>query len=68
MYHTVIPSQMVVQIMNGQQTGEQCSPAQTHTMHINGINALHQTDFSQYSPDISGHGRHRMMQVYVKFF
>jgi hypothetical protein len=61
-------SQMMVQIMGGQQTGGQCPPAQTHTLHINGVSALHQTDFTQYSQDIPGHGRHRTMQVYVKIF
>lgn len=69
MYHTVYPSQMMVQITGGQQTGRQCPPAQTHRLHINGINGLHQTDFTPYGvPDISGHNRHCTMQVYVKIF
>ncbi|CAL1688415.1 unnamed protein product [Lasius platythorax] len=64
MYHTVYPSQMMVQITGGQQTGRQCPPAQTHTLHINGINGLHQTDFTPYGvPDISGHNRHCTMQT-----
>lgn len=67
MYHTVYPSQMTVQIMNGQQTGGQCPPTQAHALHINGVNTLHQTDFIQYGPDISGHNRHRMMQVLLKY-
>ncbi|XP_050448462.1 poly(A) RNA polymerase gld-2 homolog A-like [Cataglyphis hispanica] len=63
MYHTVFPSQMMVQIMGGQQTGGQCPPAQTHTLHINGINGLHQTDFTSYGPDISRHNRPHTMQT-----
>ncbi|RLU25606.1 hypothetical protein DMN91_001763 [Ooceraea biroi] len=63
MYHTMYQSQMMVQIMSGQQTGGQCSPAQAHTLHINGVNALHQTDFTQYGQDMPGHGRHRAMQT-----
>lgn len=54
---------MTVQIMNGQQTGGQCPPTQAHALHINGANTLHQTNFVQYGPDISGHNRHRMMQT-----
>ena len=68
MYHTVYPSQMMVQIMGGHQTSGQCPPAQSHTLHINGVNALHQSDFPQYGPNISGHNRHRTIQVYVKSF
>ncbi|KYN33281.1 Poly(A) RNA polymerase gld-2 like protein A [Trachymyrmex septentrionalis] len=63
MYHTVYPSQMMVQIMGGHQTSGQCPPAQSHTLHINGVNALHQSDFSQYGPNISGHNRHRTIQT-----
>ncbi|XP_012055672.1 PREDICTED: poly(A) RNA polymerase gld-2 homolog A-like [Atta cephalotes] len=63
MYHTVYPSQMMVQIMGGHQTSGQCPPAQSHTLHINGVNALHQSDFPQYGPNISGHNRHRTIQT-----
>lgn len=66
MYHTVFPSQMMVQIMGGHQTNGQCPPAQSRTLHISGVNAMHQSDYSQYGPNISGHNRHRAMQVYVK--
>lgn len=52
---------MMVQLTSGQQTNGQCPSAQAHTVHING--ALHQADFAQYGPDISGHGRYRMMQT-----
>ncbi|XP_018396849.1 PREDICTED: poly(A) RNA polymerase gld-2 homolog A-like [Cyphomyrmex costatus] len=64
MYHTVYPSQMMVQIMGGHQTSGQCPPTQNHTLHINGVNALHQSDFSQYGPNMSsGHNRHRTIQT-----
>lgn len=66
MYHTVFPSQMMVQVMGGHQTNGQCPSAQNHTLHING--ALHQSDFPQYGPNISGHNRHRTIPVYVKHF
>jgi len=65
MYHTVFPSQMIVQIMGGHQTSGQYPPAQNHTLHINGMNALHQSDFPQYGPNISGHNRHRTIQVII---
>lgn len=68
MYHTMYQSQMMVQIMSGQQAGGQCPPAQAHTLHMNGVNALHQTDFAQCGQDIPGHGRHRTLQVHVKIF
>lgn len=68
MYHTVFPSQMMVQIMGGHQTNGQCPPAQAHTLHLNGVNALHQSDFPQYGPNISGHNRHRTIQVHFKQF
>ncbi|XP_025989876.2 poly(A) RNA polymerase gld-2 homolog A isoform X2 [Solenopsis invicta] len=63
MYHSVFPSQMMVHIMGGHQTSGQCPPAQTHNLHINGVNALHQSDFPQYGPNISGHNRHRTIQT-----
>ncbi|XP_011876768.1 PREDICTED: poly(A) RNA polymerase gld-2 homolog A-like [Vollenhovia emeryi] len=64
MYHTVFPSQMVVQIMGGHQTNNgQCPSAQNHTLHVNGVNSLHQSDFPQYGPNISGHNRHRTIQT-----
>ncbi|XP_012530568.1 poly(A) RNA polymerase gld-2 homolog A [Monomorium pharaonis] len=63
MYHTVFPSQMMVQIMGGHQSNGQCPPTQTHTLHINGVNALHHSDFPQYGPNISGHNRHRTIQT-----
>lgn len=55
----MFPSQIMMQLMNGQY-----SSAQTHTLHINSINGLHQTDFASYGiPDISGHNRHQVMQT-----
>lgn len=66
MYHTVFPSQMMVQIMGGHQTNGQRPSAQNHTLHINSVNALHQSDFPQYGSNISGHNRHRTIPVYVK--
>ncbi|XP_011638103.1 poly(A) RNA polymerase gld-2 homolog A-like isoform X1 [Pogonomyrmex barbatus] len=62
MYHTVYPSQMMVQIMSGHQTNGQCPSSQTHAIHINGVNALHQSDFTQYGPNITTQ-RHRVIQT-----
>ena len=58
--YQMFPSQMM-QIMNSPYQS-----AQTHTLHINSINGLHQTDFASYGiPDISGYNRHQAMQVYI---
>lgn len=68
MQHTTFPSQMMAQMMTGQQTNGQCPPAQAHTLHFNGTinaNTLYQTNCTQYNSNSSGHGR-RTMQVYVK--
>ncbi|XP_072752207.1 poly(A) RNA polymerase gld-2 homolog A [Anoplolepis gracilipes] len=62
MYHTVFPPQMMVQMMSGQQIGGQCPSAQTHTLHINNINGLHQTDFT-YGLDITRHNRSHTIQT-----
>ncbi|KAL0109212.1 hypothetical protein PUN28_014359 [Cardiocondyla obscurior] len=63
MYHTLFQSQMIVQIMGGRQAANgQCPPTQNHSLHINGVNALHQSDISHYGPNISGHSRHRAIQ------
>lgn len=68
MYHPVLPSQMMVQIMGGHQTNGHCPPTQNHTLHINGVNAMHQPDFPQYGSNMSGHNRHRTIQVHVEHF
>lgn len=69
MHHITFPSQMMAQMMSGQQTNGQCPPAQARTLHFNNImntNASYQTNYTQYNPNVSGHGRRRTMQVYVK--
>lgn len=67
MYHTVFPSQMMVQIMGGQQANGQYPPS--HTLHISSVNGLHQADFTQYGLDISsGHSGRHTIQVLVKTF
>ncbi|XP_032668934.1 poly(A) RNA polymerase gld-2 homolog A-like [Odontomachus brunneus] len=66
MHHTTFSSQMMAQMMNGQQTSGPCPPSQTHAMHFNNTmntNTLYQTNYTQYNPNVYGHGRRRTMQT-----
>ncbi|XP_014487370.1 PREDICTED: poly(A) RNA polymerase gld-2 homolog A-like [Dinoponera quadriceps] len=66
MHHTTFPPQMMAQMMSGQQTNGQCPPAQAHSLHLNNTmntNTLYQTNYTQYSPNVPGHGRRRTMQT-----
>lgn len=64
--HQQIMPQIMVQMMNGQQT-RHCLPVQTHMLYNGNINRFHPMEFT-YSSDIPRHNRSQTIQVCIKIF
>ncbi|XP_020712232.2 poly(A) RNA polymerase gld-2 homolog A-like isoform X2 [Athalia rosae] len=64
MYHSTYSPHMLMQTVGEQQGGNtQFPPAQTHTVHNNGINSPHLTEYSLYARDGNDQNRHHVVQT-----
>lgn len=65
MYPAMYQTQMMVQILGGQQANGQCPPMHPQQLHISNPNTFYPNDYVQFAPDVVGLNRHRIIQVYM---